>query len=72
MITKEEFDEWKENPTTKQIFKELERMRANLLANLSKGTTLGQSADVTHGMTSKAVGQIEGLNQIINITFEEE
>ena len=30
------------------------------------------AADVTHGLTNKLVGQIEVLNQLLNITYEDE
>lgn len=70
-ITAEQFAEWKENPTTKLVYFEVEQLRNSLMNNLAQGQTLGQRADITHGLTSKLVGQIEGLNQLLNLTFED-
>ena len=69
MISKEEFDEWKENPTTKKIFNEIKELKDYLMLELSNGSTLGQSADITHGLTSEMVGNIKGLNQLLNIEY---
>jgi ABC-type antimicrobial peptide transport system permease subunit len=43
-----------------------------LLASISSGSTLGHTADVTHGLTSRMVGHVEGINQLLDITFSDE
>ena len=68
-ITKEQFGEWKEHPITKEIFKEIEILKKGLLEQLGTGSTIGYDAAETHGRTSKVVGQIDGLNQLLNIDF---
>lgn len=70
-LTKEAFDEWKEHPVTREIFKEINQMVDELKNRLSSGLTISFSAEETHGKTSHLVGQIEGLNQLLNISFEE-
>lgn len=72
MITAEQFAEWKEQPVTKEIFEALTDVKKSLVEKMAEGQTLGQSADVTHGLTSKMVGQIEGLNQLLNISYEQD
>ena len=72
MITKEMFLEWKQHPVTKEVFEEVEKAKQNLLRNFSLGLTIGSSADTTHGLTNKLYGQIEGLDQLLNITYEDE
>jgi len=72
MITKEMFLEWKEHPVTREVFEEVGKAKQTLLDNFSKGLTIGSSADVTHGLTNKLYGQIEGLDQLLNITYEDE
>ena len=72
MITKEQFEEWKTHPVTIEIYEEIKKAKEVLLNNMSDGLTLGQKADVTHGLTNKLVGQVEGLNQLLNITYEDE
>ena len=70
-LTKEAFDEWKEHPVTREIFKEIKNAIEHLKLQLSEGLTISFSAEETHGKTSHIVGQIEGLNQLLNISFEE-
>lgn len=69
MITAEQFAEWREQSVTKEIFGELQMVKEDLQERLSSGQTLAQRADVTHGMTNKLVGQIDGLNQLLNISY---
>ena len=70
MITSEQFQEWKQHPVTKEIFSELRKSKAALIEQLTNGSTIGYQADETHGLTSKLVGQITGLDQLLNISFE--
>jgi len=72
MITKEQFNEWKSNPTTQEIYKELEALKLSLQGLLGDGQTVGRSADETHSNTSMAVGHIKGINQLLNISFEDD
>ena len=69
MITAEQFAEWKEHPVTKEIFGELQIVRDDLQERLSSGQTLAQRADETHGMTNKLVVQLEGMDQMLNISY---
>jgi hypothetical protein len=71
-LTKEAFDEWKEHPVTQEIFTALRKVRSELLEKVSTGATLGHTADVTHGMTCRAIGHVEGLDQLLAIHFSEE
>ena len=68
-LTKEAFDEWKEHPVTKEVFTAIQLVRDDLLTKVSTGATLGQSADVTHGLTNRMIGHVEGLDQLLSITF---
>ena len=72
MITKEMFLEWKTHPVTREVFAEIEIAKKDLLDNFSKGLTIGEPADITHGLTNKLYGQIEGLDQLLNIAYEDE
>ena len=69
MISAEQFAEWKEHPVTKEIFKEVKQARDNLKEKLANGDTICYDADATHGTTSKVVGQISGLDQLLNISY---
>ena len=68
-ITAEQFAEWKEHPVTKEVFAKVKETKDELVEKLACGQTLAHNADVTHGLTSKVIGQIEGLNQLLNIEF---
>ena len=72
MITKEQFVEWKTHPVTIEVYEEVELAKQGLLEQLTQGVSIGQRADVTHGLTNKVIGQIEGLNQLLNLTYEDE
>jgi len=68
-LTKEAFDEWKEHPVTKEIFTSLEKVKQDLLTNIATGATLGHTSDVTHGLTNRMIGHVEGINQLLEIDF---
>lgn len=72
MVTKEEFLEWKSHPVTIEVYAEIKRAKERLVTHLSEGATIGYEAQVTHGQTNKIIGQIEGLNQLLNLTYEDE
>jgi len=72
MVTKEQFIEWKTHPVTIEVYEEIKRAKQLLVTNLSEGATIGYEAQVTHGQTNKVIGQIEGLNQLLNLTYEDE
>lgn len=72
MISKEQFLEWKEQPVTKEIYKELEKLKQDLLISFSEGITLGHRADITHALTHEMIGQIRGINQLLNASYNED
>ena len=72
MITAEQLAEWKEHPVTREIFKGLKELKADIKDQLGNGATIGPDAEFTHASTSRSVGQIDGLNQLLNISFAEE
>ena len=72
MITAEQFQEWKTHPVTKELFIELKKTRQNIIDQLAYGNTIGPDAQATHGFTNRAIGQIDGLNQLLNISFDNE
>lgn len=71
-LSKEAFDEWKEHPVTREVFTALKLVKQDLLEKVATGATLGQSADVTHGLTNRMIGHVEGLNQLLKIDFTDE
>ena len=72
MITKEALEGWKADPTTSEIFQEVVKLINGLTAALASGQTLSGDPGKTLLDTSKMVGNIEGLNQILNISHDGE
>lgn len=70
MITAEQFHEWKNHPVTKELFAALKKTKQDIVEQLANGNSIGPDAQATHGFTNRAVGQIDGLNQLLNISFE--
>lgn len=68
-ITKEEFVNWKENPTTQAIIEQFKQIRETYSEALCNGATLTENCDID---TAKAVGFIRGLNAFILVEYEEE
>ena len=71
MITAEQFQEWKTHPVTQEILRELESIKKNIVEQIANGNTIGPDAQATHGFTNRAIGQIDGLNQLLNISFSD-
>ena len=68
MITKEALEGWKADPTTSEILQEVVKLINGLTAALANGQTLSGDPGETLLNTSRMVGNIEGLNQILNIS----
>lgn len=71
MITQEEFGAWKSNPTTIEIFAEIRSMVTTLTASLTSGQTISGTGTQVIAQTSQIIGEIAGLNQILNINYKE-
>ena len=71
MISAEQFAEWKTHPVTKEVFAQVRVMVEAIKDQLASGDTIDYTAEVTHGQTSRAVGQLYGLNQLLNISFDD-
>jgi len=71
-MTKETFMEWRSQATTIEVFKKIEDMKKALQDGLGNGQTLCTTADETHGNTARMVGEIRGLDQLLNISYEDE
>lgn len=72
MVTKEQFLEWKTHPVTIEVYKEVKKAKQDLIAGLSRGSTIGATAESTHGITNQVIGQIAGLDQLLQLSYEDE
>ena len=68
VITKEALEGWKGDPVTIEVFHEVTKMVNGLTNALASGQTLSGDPGETLLNTSKMIGNIEGLNQILNIS----
>lgn len=64
-MNQEQFSEWRNQEHTKEVFKEIAEVRDQLKDQLANGATLGSEVE-----TARVVGSIEGLNQLLNISFD--
>jgi hypothetical protein len=71
-MTNETFQGWKSLSVTIEIYEKLEELKRTLEKGMGEGQTLCITADETHGSTARMVGNIEGLNQLLNISYEDE
>lgn len=72
MISAEQFAEWKTHPVTKEIFAELKGVRSALVEQLVSGDSIDFAAEITHGVTNRIVGQITGIDQVLNISYSDD
>ena len=73
-VTKEMFDQWMGgNQVTAEVFNQLRLERQDLLEQLGTGRTLNMaSADETLAATAKLVGNVEGLDRMLNMFYDNE
>ena len=67
-ITKEQFAEWRNSAVTVEVMKLIEQQRDDIVEFLANGGTLNKSSAVS---TDFVVGRIQGLNELLNIEYEE-
>jgi len=71
-MNKEQFHEWKSNPTTIEVFDEIFKLKVALSDALANGSTVSESIDGTAITTARIVGTIQGINQLLEYNYEEE
>jgi hypothetical protein len=67
-MTKTEFVEWKNHPTTVEVFRLLTAARDDYKEFLANGGTVVKDSNVS---TEMLVGRIQGLNDFLLIQYEE-
>ena len=66
-MTKEEFIQWRDNPTTQEIMVILHEVRDAYARRVTSGGTLESLPE-----TARVVGNIEAFDYLLNINFEDE
>ena len=69
-MIKEQFHEWKANPTTLEVFEEIRGLKSALADSLASGNTICSTTSETALVTARIVGIIEGLNQLLDFNYE--
>ena len=64
--TRSEMEEWKSSPVTKWVVSQVEETREDLSVRLEGGDTLSNEPGLTAQLTARLVGEIAGLDWIIN------
>ena len=72
IINQEIFQEWRNNPVTIEIFQELKNLRKKLSDSMTMGVTLCDSADETQKQTAILIGNIQGIDQLLGINYNED
>jgi len=67
--TSEEFKEWQRLPVTRWVFVELEGRRNEVRNDMADGTILSETPGLTAQLAARAVGEIAGINFILNKDF---
>jgi len=71
-IAKEDLDQWKIHPITKEVMAIIRDWRGAYAESLAMGGTFDpDSMEITFGNTAKTIGVIEGLDRILNIAITE-
>ena len=64
--TRSEMEEWKSSLVTKWVVSQVEETREDLSVRLEGGDTLSDEPGLTAQLTARLVGEIAGLDWIIN------
>jgi len=67
MLSNEQFQGWKGHPVTKEAREHLQGLRDGLLESIASGATLYDKE-----RTALVIGQIQGIDEFLNIRFEGE
>ena len=72
-ITKDEFVIWKAMPETQDVFRRIHRHIEELADELARGATVNsESINGTAINTALVVGEVAGLNSLVEMEHEEE
>lgn len=73
MLTKETLAEWRQNPTTREVFKHFRGVIRGLEEQIGCGSTLNHSsAEETLANTARDIGIITGIKSVIEWGTAEE
>lgn len=66
-ITKEQWGHWKHHPITRETFRQLRKLRSEIVTHIANGGTLAGDSMKTAELTARAVGKLEGIDLLLNI-----
>ena len=68
-MSEEQFYGWMNDNRTLEIFGKLKELKSFLSDRLTDGNTICPTASETALLTAKTVGNIQGINQLLGITY---
>jgi len=71
MLTQNDYSEWIKHPATEEFFKFLDKVKSELLEDWSNSAFVGESADITIQRNSHALGEVEVLTKLRNLSYED-
>ena len=70
-MTREEYDEWREDPVTQEFFHHVQACKEDLMKRWSQGMFTSSSLDETVQLNSHAIGEATALSLILESTYED-
>lgn len=72
MIPRKQFEEWLENPVTREVFKDIENIINEIKESVGNFDAFdADDPAVTQRNMNRAIGEIHGLGRILDITYED-
>ena len=68
-MSEEQFHGWMNDNRTLEVFGKLGELKSFLSDRLTDGNTICPTASETALLTAKTVGNIQGINQLLGITY---
>lgn len=70
ILTKEELDEWKSHPVTREVMKGIRNNYEDIKNQWSSGTYNSDDPMITHTANISALSQLRALEQLMDIDYE--
>ena len=70
-MNKEEWDQWRHEPATKQFFRGLNSWREEFKEQWARGLYLSDNPQQTQNNAQKIMGMMEALETITELTFDD-
>ena len=70
-MEKTQWQTWKKQPETQEVFLFLEQLKRKILEAWANGSYTTESGDGTLQANAKAIGNVQALDEILTLTYED-